>query len=266
MFEDDDDEDDFERSEFDWWYDDNNLYFRRGANEFVEPSLEDELFYTGVYLPIMSELAPAVRKLIRYQYPVFKTEHRPELWEAIERVVQRTGHRFLLELYNLIRDQKEGVDLRTKYPDFEKWEQRKKNASYFSRTIFDTIAGLTEKQKSELYELMKDQFKDSYDWKDQRLYEFIDMVQPIVFRYYRDVQQLDSDAWIVYYYLLRIEHTDYRLDFEHYAGFIEYGFGVEDLNMPYKEYSVKFSERWKERWEEEKRKKEDENKKWKNEE
>jgi hypothetical protein len=259
MFEDEED-DDLERSEFDWWYDDNNWYFRRGAAEFVEPSLEDELFYTGVYMPIMSELAPAVHKLIRYQYPVFETEHRPELWEAIERIVKRTGHRFLLELYNLMQDQKENVNLREKYPDFERWKERKKDTNYFSRTIFDSIAGLTEKQKSELYELIKNKFENSFNWKDQRLYEFIDMVQPIVFRYYPQVQELDADGWIVYFYHLSIEHTDYRLDFEHYAGFIEYEFDVEDLKLPYKEYSVKFSERWNVRWEEEQRKREEENK------
>jgi len=246
MFE-DDDEDDFERSEFDWWYDDNNWYFRRGATEFVEPSLEDELFYTSVYMPVMSELAPAVHKLIRYQYPVFETEHRPAVWEAIERVVQRTGHRFLLELYNLIRDQNEGVDLRTKYPDFEKWEQRKKDTSYFSRTIFDSIAGLTEKQRSELYELIKDKFQDSYNWKDQRLYEFIDMIQPILFHYYPQVQELDADGWIVYFYLLRIEHTDYWLDFEHYVVFIDYGFEESDLYIPYAEFKQKFEEKYDER-------------------
>jgi hypothetical protein len=250
MFEDDDD-DDFERSEFDWWYDDNNWYFRRGADSFVEPGIDEELFYSGVYCKVMSELAPTVRKLIVYQYPAFAREHRPAVWEAIERVVARTGHKFMLELYNLLKDQKEGVNLREKYPDFEKWETRKKEASYFSRNIFDRVEGLTEKQKSELYELTKEKFQDSYNWKEQRQYEFIDMVQPIVFKYYPEVQELDADGWIIYYYLLVIEYTDYRLDFEHYVTFIEYDFEESDLYIPYAEFHKKFEERFKERWERE---------------
>ena len=246
MFEDDDD--DLERSEFEWWYDENNWYFRRGSTEFVEPTLDDELFYTNVYLPVMSELAPAVHKLIRYQYPVFETEHRPAVWEAIERIVKRTGRRFLLELYNLMRDQKEKVNLREKYSDFERWEERKKDVNYFSRTIFDTIEGLTEKQKSELYELIKDKFQDSFDRNDQRLYEFIDMIQPILFHYYPQVQDLDSDGWIIYFHHLSIEHTDYRLDFEHYVVFIDYGFEESDLYIPYAEFDKKFNEKFNERW------------------
>ena len=250
MFDDDED-DDLERSEFDWWYDDNNMYFRRGADAFVEPDLEVELFYSNVYCKIMSELAPAVRKLIRYQYPVFETEYRPMVWEAFERVVERTGHRFLLELYNLIQDQKEGVNLREKYPDFEKWEERKKELSYFSRSIFNSVEGLTEKQKSALYELVKDKFHESYNYKEQRLYEFIEMIQPIVFRYYNAVQELDADGWIVYFHILLIEHTDYRLDFEHYVTFIEYDFEESDLYIPYAEFHKKFQERFDERWKKE---------------
>jgi hypothetical protein len=247
MFDDDEDSE-FERSEFDIWYDDNNWCFRRGAVSFVEPDLEVELFYSNVYCKIMTELAPAVRKLIVYQYPVFETEFRPAVLEAIESVVERTGHRLMLELYNLIQDQKEGINLREKYPNFEKWEERKKESEYFSRTIFDTIEGLTEKQKSDLYELVKVTFKNSFNWKDQRRYEFMEMVQSIVFRHYKAVQELDADGWIVYFYFLMIEHTDYRLDFEHYVTFIEYEFDEADLEMPYDEYRKKLQQKINDKW------------------
>ena len=59
---------------------------------------------------------------------------------------------------------------------------------------------------------------------------------------------------------MRDEYTNYQLDFEHYDGFIKYEFGVEDLDLPYQEYSAKFSERCNERREAEQRKKEEENK------
>ncbi len=247
----DDDDDDLERSEFDCWYDDNNMYFRRGADAFVEPDLDIELFYSNVYCKVMSELAPAVRKFIRYQYPVFETEYRPAVLDAIERIVLGTGHRFMLELYNLIQDQKEAVNLRGKYPDFEEWEKRKKELRYFSRSIFNAIEGLTEKQKTDLYELAKDKFQESYNYKEQRLYEFIEMIQPILFQYYPVVQELNADGWIVYFHLLLIEHTDYRLDFEHYVTFINYDFEESDLNIPYAEFRKKFQEKFDERWKKE---------------
>jgi hypothetical protein len=56
------------------------------------------------------------------------------------------------------------------------------------------------------------------------------------------------------------------MDFEHYDDFIKYGFGVNDLDLPYKEYSEKYSERWNARREEELRKNEEENMNQQNEE
>lgn len=83
------------------------------------------------------------------------------------------------------------------------------------------------------------------------MYEFIEMIQPIVFRYYNAVQELDADGWIVYFHILLIEHTDYRLDFEHYVTFIEYDFEEADLNIPYAEFHKKFQEKFDERWKKE---------------
>ena len=246
-------DDDLYFSEFERWYDDNFGYFKRDAEEFFEPDLVVELFYTGVYLPIMGELPNVVRKLLVKHYPIIATEDRPAILEAIERKIKITGHSFLLRLFDLMQDKKEGVNLREKYPDFEKMEKRYKEKEIINRSIFDSIAGLTEIQKEALYELAKKEFTESYDYKEQRRYEFIEMFQPLVFKYYPAIEEMDADSWVVYYDFLSTEHFEYRLRFEYFAEFIDYEFPEEDLYIPYAEFQKKFSEKFNERWEKEKK-------------
>ncbi|HJV77644.1 MAG TPA: hypothetical protein VJ602_04615 [Paludibacter sp.] len=251
MFNDNDDDLGF--SEFEIWYDDNFGYFKRGAENFFEPDLDVEFFYTSIYTPFMAELPHAIRKLITKHYPIIDTECRPAVLEAIERKIKISGHSFLLQLYDLMQDKKEGINLREKYPDFEKWEQRNRESEVINRSVFESIEGLTAKQKDELYELAKREFPESYNYKDQRRYEFIELFQPVVFRHYPAIQELDSDGWVVYNYLLTIEHTEFRLRFEYFDEFIEYGFPEEDLYIPYSEFHSKLMQKFDERREEKKK-------------
>lgn len=246
-------------SEFDKWYEDNFGYFKRGADRYVEPTLDVELFYTGVYLPVMRELPALVRKLVVKHYPVIGTEQRGTVLEAMNQKISMTGHSFLLRLYDLMQDKKEGVDLRLKYAEFGQWERRKNETETISRTIFDQVPGLTPLQKELLYELVKKEFPESYNYKDQLRYEFIEMFQPLIFKYCPAVQELDADGWVVYFHLMTIEHFDYRLRFEYFAEFIEYDFPEEDLYIPYGEFQKKFKEKFDERWEKNKRMRENGN-------
>lgn len=238
------DDDDLERSEFDIWYDDNYSYFKRGTETFVEPGLEVELFYKAVYGSIMKELPRVARKLLIQHYPIIDTEFRPAILEAIEQKLEMTGHIFLLNLYDLMLDKKQNLNLREKYSDFETWEKRKKESEVINRSIFNSIAGLTSKQKDDLYELAKREFKSSYNFKDQRLYEFIEILQPLVFKYYPAIQDLDADGWVMYYKLLTLEHVEFRIRFEYFDEFIEYDFPEEDLYIPYSEFHKKLQQKF----------------------
>jgi len=55
------------------------------------------------------------------QYPVFKTEKRPMVLEFINTIATTTGFSLLFRLYNLVQDQKKGVNVREKYPKFDSW-------------------------------------------------------------------------------------------------------------------------------------------------
>ena len=252
MFEDDDD--DLERSEFEIWYDDNRNYFLRGATGIVEPSVEIEAFYIGVYCPAMHDLMSAIRQLLVKQYPIIATESRPAVLQAIERRIEITGHTFLLYLFDLVQDQKEGINLPEKYPDFEKWRvaYRTLHKPYkFDESFFDQFPWLTDEQKNEFMEESRKEEEERFNWKDKRKYDFINMLQRIVLKYYKEIMDFEADQWIVYSSLITNEYAEYRIRFEHYVTFIEYEFPEEDLYISYSEFSKKFHQRFNERWEKE---------------
>ncbi|MDD4994220.1 MAG: hypothetical protein PHR83_18520 [Paludibacter sp.] len=266
----DDDEDDIlEMSEAEAWYD-NNLRFFDWKNKATPGlPLDVELFYHSMYVPFKKELKEPLRQLVNRHYKYIATECRPEVLARIERKIDWVGHEFILFLRNMVEFWKTGKDLREIFPKLDEWAitySSYRKPRYLDLSFWDKLDWLSEEQKQTMIEEEHREADELFAFKEKPRSEFYDLIQNLTFKYYAEVQELDTDGWVMFEVFMRDEYTNYQLDFEHYDEFIEYGFDVEDLNLPYKEYSVKFSERWKERWEEEQRKKEDENKKQKNEE
>lgn len=255
MFEDEEDEDDYKMSELEEWYDNNFAYFNRASKTELGVNMDITFFYNGVYRPVMKELAPAVRRLMYKQYPLLETEFRPTVVEHIDWIVSKAGHRLLLMLYILVQDQKEGINLREKYPDFESW------IDFYARPPeppvpdynFPEIDPLLNATTVEELKEMADREWESdiaYFNKEERLKkEYYDLVQPLVLEYYPAVQDLDYDGWIIYAVEIREEYEDYKLRCEHVDSFIEYEMDEEDINLPYKEFHEKFSIKYHEKWE-----------------
>ena len=112
-------------------------------------------------------------------------------------------------------------------------------------SFFDKFTWLTNEQKQELIEEDRKEADEIYAIKEKPRFEFFAVVQKSITRYFKEILDLDTDGWTMYNVLLFEEYTDYQLRFEHIDGFIEYEFGIEDLHIPYEEYSKKYSEKWK---------------------
>lgn len=258
MFEYDEDDDDFQMSEIEEWYDENFGYFRRDSKTELGLNLDITLFYTGVYCPVMRELAPAVRKLMLKQYPLITEETRPLVLEHIDWIVSRAGHRLLMNLYILIQDQKEGINLREKYPDFESWIDfyaRPPKPPVPDYSFFEKYPTLTENlSDAEKKEMVDEEFESGtkYFIETENLKtEYYEIIQPLVFKYYLALQDLDYEGWIIYAVQIREDYEDYKYRSEHVETFIEYEFVEEDINLEYKEFQEKFSIKYRERWEKE---------------
>jgi len=259
MFEDDED-DDFEFSEAEIWYDNNLRYFDR-KDKPIGLSLEVELFYHSVYVPFKKDLKGPLRQLVFRHYPYIATECRPEVLAKIEEIIDWVGHEFILFLRNMVEFWKTGKDLREVFPELDKWAisyPAYRKPRYQDPSFWDQFDWLAEEQKQIYIAENQKEVDELFALEEKPRSEFYDLLQSLTFKYYAEVQELDTDGWVMFEVFLRDEYTNYQLDFEHYEGFIEYGFGVEDLNLPFKEYDAKFSEKWKERREEEQRKKQEE--------
>jgi hypothetical protein len=256
MFEDDED-DDYQMTEAEEWYD-NNLGYFDWKNRPAGMPMEVELFYYSVYRPFMSDLKKPLQAMISRHYPYIGGETRPEVLEKIQRYIDRVGHDFLLNLRRAIEHQKTGGDLRELYPELDDWAKKYptyRQPRYTDESFWDNMEWLTPEVKAELIAESRKEAEETFQFKEKPRFEFFSLLQQLAFGYYPEIQDIDSDGWTMYDVFLYDEYINYRLDFEHYDEFIKYGFGVEDLNLPYAEYQAKFSERWKLRHDEEIRKK-----------
>ncbi len=256
MFEDDEEEDDYKMSELEEWYDNNFAYFNRASKTELGVNLEITLFYNGVYRLVMKEFAPAVRKLMFKQYPLLETEFRPIVVEHINWIVSKAGHRLLLMLYILVQDQKEGINLREKYPDFESW------INFYARPPKPPVPdyhycdnhpilsnSLTVEQIKEIADEEWESDIKHFNMVERLKKEYYDLIQPLVFKYCTALEDLDYDGWIIYAVEIREEYEDFKLRCQHVDTFIEYEMDEEDINLSYKEFHEKFSIKYHEKWE-----------------
>lgn len=259
MFEDDDD-DDLEMSEAEAWYDNNLRFFDWQNNPTTGLPLDVEIFYYSVYVPFKKELKEPLREMIHRHYPHIATECRPEVLARIERKIDWVGHEFILFLRNMVEKWKTGKDLRETFPEMDEWAityPAFRKPRYMDPSFWDQFYWLTDEQRQSMIEDDRREANELFAFREKPRFEFFELLQNLTFKYYTEVKELDTDGWVMFRAFLHDEYVNYRMDFEHYDGFIEYEFEVEDLNLPYKEYSEKFSKKWNERREEEQRKKQE---------
>lgn len=252
MFEDDEDEeeflydDDYEVSEIEEWFDDNYGYFVREPSVLIDVTDEITKFYVKVYTPAMDELKRAVLKLLLQQYPIIRGESRPLVLDYINEAVKHVGHEFLMQLYMLVQDQREGVNYREKYPEFEELvefygrpaEKPEVNYSFFDKYP-DIAASFTQKEKEEFAIERHESETVSFDIEEKLMKQYFDIVQPIVLKYYHELYDLNYEGWIMYAVQIREIYEDYKYYCEYLDTFIDYGFDEEDINLPYDEFSDK---------------------------
>jgi hypothetical protein len=250
MFEDDwDDDDDLTFSEAEEWYDD-NLRFFDWKNSSPGLPLGVELFYYSVYKPFKQELKKPLTELIGRHFPHIGTETRPEVLERIEKYIDFTGHEFLLFLRGMFEFWKTGKDLREKFPELDKWAEsyaKFQRPHYLDESLWDNMHWLTPEQKAEMIAESRKESEELFAFKEKPRFEFFELLQGLTFKYYREIQDIDTDGWTMYRVFMYDEYFNYRYRFEHYETFIEYEFAVEDLDLPYDDFMKKLSKKMEEK-------------------
>lgn len=251
-----DDDDDYKMSEVEEWYDNNFMYFNKKDSFDFGVSLEVTHFYETIYRPVMTELAKPIRQLMYSQYPIIETEFRPLVLKHIDWIISKTGHRFLIFIFNLVQDQENGINLKEKYPKFEEWRSFYANPPeppVPNYNLFDynlkIKESLTEEQLKEIAEESCAAQMKKYVINEKLKTEFYNVFQPIVFKHFPALQDFDTDSWIIYSVDIREEYEDFKFRCQHVDSFIEYEMDEEDIDLNYKDYHVKFTIKFREIWE-----------------
>lgn len=231
--------------DYEAWYNRNKNYLPKEFIKHIEDKSDSLFFMFKVYRKVMKHLPSAVRELMLEQYPVFKTEKRPMVIEYINTIAETTGHTLLFLLYNLVQGQKKGVNIREKYPKFEEW------VDFYGRPHKpDTIDENTRPQ----YKWLNDEewiaYRDHenermlgfFNWEEKRKFEFIDLVQTTIFKYYEEMYELNADEWIIYGVNIRDEYENFLCACEDVELFIDCGFPEEEIKLTDAEFSQNYSE------------------------
>lgn len=196
-------------------------------------------YSVNVYLEIQEHLPEQLKALMMKHYPVFEKEQRVQVWEYLDNV-NKTIPMFCLDIYNLLKDQQDGVDLKVKYPDLQSW-----------RSFYDkpTPSGFVVDEAERLcFQDFNDQEWEAYksqqvlemqqfqNWSGKRQFEFIDHLQRFLINLCPRILDLESDAWVVYGMIVMDQYDKWKCCCEHIEIFIDYGFEVEMLALPHQEY------------------------------
>lgn len=224
---------------YDAWYSGNKDYIPEPMKKDFEDCFEIMHFMYGVYRKVMRQLAPALLKLMWQQYPVFKTERRPLVVKHIKAISTTTGYTLLFNLYHLVQDQKSGVDVREKCPELDSL------VDFYARPQHPDTINETKRYQytwlnDEEWEVHRDHENSEllifFNWKEKRKFEFVDLVQKLLFKYYKELEELNADEWILYAVHIREEYEAYLCGCEDVELFIDCGFPEEEIKLSDEEF------------------------------
>ncbi len=230
---------------FNAWYSMNKKYFPPELREQMDENIDLLHFVASVYFKVMRELEPALHKLMREQYPVFENEKRKKVVEYIDDIAKTTGYALLFKQYYLIQDQKKGVNMREKYPKLDEWEEfyvKKHEPETISENERSDYPELTDEEWIKFRNKENAEIIKCFNWKEKRRFEFIDLVQTIIFKHFNELKELDHDEWTLYAVDIVDEYEYYLTLCEFVEGFIDHGFPEKDIDLPTKEYYKKQSQ------------------------
>lgn len=253
-FDDFDDEDpDFSLTEVELWFDDNIEYFLRTPTPLselpTEITLETELFYYNVYCPAKKQIKPAVLNLIHKQYPLTANEMRPRFLEEIDKIATEAGHHLLMRFAAILCDQKDGINVREFYTDFEQWEKEyarpedPPQPDYSFADSWENKPDLTEQFIKEIADEVHVEELEAYHYHQGRRKEYFDLLQSIIIELYPAFLDFDLENWIMYARALHEDYFEYTENCDHIETMLEYKFDEADFDLGYLEFRDKLMER-----------------------
>ncbi len=204
-------------------------------------------FYINVYTAMADETREPLTRLAKEHYPELLTATHPLQIEYIEDANTTTVFGLVYQMRGIVRDMAEGTDILAKYPKMEQWKD-----FYFHRkpsVVKESHRNVWLHKTDEEWEQYKEQENRAmyqfFCWEEQRKKEFYDIVQPVLFKLYPPLNDLEGDFWVLYAVNLRDEYECWLSSMEHLQGAIEYEMPPESINWDDEKFRKEYSARYK---------------------
>lgn len=222
------------------WFELNKHDLPEPLKKIVSNHYETLRFICDDFMKGTKIMKEALHELIREQYPVFKTETRPLVLDKINTIVETASYYLVVETYNIIQQQNEGIDFRKEYPELEEWKE-----TYGKPEPLPNL--LTDEDREEHWFLSDEEWEERkeeentgmmqfYHWQTRRKFEFNALALKVLFPLYSGCVSLDPDPLILFAVNLEEVYLGYRLSAENTERIIDYGFPEEVVTYKYTDY------------------------------
>ncbi|SDC37298.1 hypothetical protein [Williamwhitmania taraxaci] len=215
------------------------LHYYRNAlpSELVsaQESHYQELYYLyRVFTNVLRQFQPAAYQLMLTQFPRFKEETRPLVIDRLQNIINKTGQTFLLQLFLLIYEQRAGVNVHEKYPDFEKY-QTTFNQNKKRDTMVENLRKAYPPCTDEEWFVFRDELNVTLDehsqWKKTRELAYTNLLQDIVLSQFSLIDEINPDEWIIYALWLLEDYGDYYYECDFMCSFFDSKLPEEDIKL-----------------------------------
>ncbi len=190
----------------------------------------------------------ALLPLMFKQFPDFINITSEELKSHLKTINELFAFDIFWKIFKLIEFDKQKIGWEKKYPGMQGWkefyckpqEADKAKRSHYYHTTF------ASDEEWRLFEEEENKKLLAYHlWEQNRQQQFYDIVQPLIFQTFPDVQNIEGDAWVVYAVAVRDNYEDWKSFSERIESIIDYQLPPGSFMWDYKEYLKVLGEKMK---------------------
>lgn len=231
-------------SEFDMFYHSNNEMFRKIFPEdfakHYEKFLELADFYYNVHTKYVEEAKPMLINLAHKQIYNFKVvQDHPDVIQFLDDVCLTNCTPMMYTLAKLITEYKEDINISEKYPKIESWRE------FYGKPKQPCL--LTDKDRvdhfymdrEEWEKYMEDENRKTriyHNWQEKRKDEYFAIVQPLIFKYLPELNNIEGDYWVLYAVTVRDLYEEWKTLCEEIETIIDYQMPPESVKLESKDF------------------------------
>lgn len=193
----------------------------------------------------MAATLPGLQALQLEQYPRTAAFTHPAALDRIRDTHQMSASGLIWSCRGILQRMETCTDIHATYPRLEEFR-----AFYCREEVPHTVDrhGVyvgpddTEEVIRQRVDKENEELRKIYHQRKQQQDAYYDLMQPLLFRYMPQLQELEGDHWVIYAATIRDEYEDWRSMCEQFDATIEYGMPQESISWKYADWHALMSE------------------------